>query len=111
MANDPSVELNPIATRVLYEDDEVRIWDQVIEPGGTTGPHRHDLEYALINIDGESIEVAPVPGMTSPHIHETLELPIEPRAAFTVPRGSAEIATNRSGKTYRAILVEFKDSD
>jgi hypothetical protein len=35
-------ELRPIATRVLYEDDEVRIWDQRIGAGETLGRHRHE---------------------------------------------------------------------
>ena len=34
----------PIATEVIYEDDEVRIWNQVIEPGKT-------LEEADVPID------------------------------------------------------------
>ncbi|MCP4906460.1 MAG: hypothetical protein GY910_15910 [bacterium] len=35
---DQPVELGPIATRVLYEDARVRVWEQVIEPGGSIGP-------------------------------------------------------------------------
>ncbi len=28
-------KLRPIATKILYEDDEVRVWDQVINEGET----------------------------------------------------------------------------
>jgi hypothetical protein len=45
-------ELRPIATRVLYEDDEVRIWDQRIGAGETLGRHRHDCDYVIVTVRG-----------------------------------------------------------
>ena len=46
--------LGPIATRILYEDDEVRIWDQRLEPGEATAAHHHANDYALIDVDMRS---------------------------------------------------------
>ena len=65
MAEDPRQQddvLGPIATKVLYEDERVRIWDQVIEPGQTTGPHHHALPYALVTVEGAPLDVMPVAG-------------------------------------------------
>ncbi len=45
-------DLQPIATRVLYEDDEVRIWDQQIEAGETLGRHRHEHDYVIVTVQG-----------------------------------------------------------
>jgi len=106
-------ELGPIATTVLYEDDEVRIWDQRLAPGEGTGAHHHANAYALVDVDGDTLEILPVEGEPNPHdIPATgFELSITPRRCFTVPSGSTEIARNTGERRYRAILVEFKQPD
>jgi hypothetical protein len=103
-----AVPLGPIATRVLYEDDRVRVWDQVIEPGGTTGPHEHALPYALVTVEGASLEVLPVPGYPALHGQETISVDMESETTCILPAGSIEEARNPDDKAYRAILVEFK---
>ncbi len=105
--------LGPIATRLLYEDDRVRVWDQVIEPGASTGPHRHACPYALVTVDGASLDVLPVPGFPSLHAAdgETISVDLESRTAGILPAGSVEEAINVGDSAYRAILVEFKDAD
>lgn len=105
---EPDTALGPIATRVLYEDERVRIWDQVIEPGSSIGPHRHDLRYALVTVDGGSLEVAPVPGYPAIHGEEKISVEMESETAEILPEGSVEDAANVGERTYRAILVEFK---
>ena len=104
-------ELGPIATKILYEDDEVRIWDQRLEPGEATPPHHHGNDYVLVDLDGDQVEVFPVEGEPNPHgmPAEGFALPVQPRGCFAVPRGSTEIARNSGKRRYRAILVEFKD--
>lgn len=112
-------ELGPIATKLLYEDERVRIWDQLIEPGATTGPHHHALPYALVTVEGTELEVRPVPGY--PVLHTPPEAPEDGAGAITValedrttqilPEGSVEEAINRSDRAYRAVLVEFKSRD
>lgn len=109
MAQSP-VPLGPIATRVLYEDERIRIWDQVIEPGRSIGPHRHDLRYALITVDGGDLEVAPVPGYPAVHGEETIRVEMQSETVDLLPEGAVEDALNVGDRTYRAILVEFKKS-
>ncbi len=106
-ANAP--ELGPIATKLLYEDERVRVWDQEIQPGETTGPHRHDLSYALVTVEGAPLEVRPVPGHPMTHGEEPLAVTLEDRTALIVPGGAVEDAENRGERSYRAILVEFKE--
>ena len=59
-------ELGPIATEVLYEDEDIRIWDQRLDPGEATAPHHHEHDYVLINIAGDKVDVAPVEGGCEP---------------------------------------------
>lgn len=103
--------LGPIATRVVYEDERVRVWDQLIEPGATTGPHHHTLPYALVTVEGSSLDVFPIPGHPMIHGQETLSVDIESRTAGVLPEGSVEEAINTGDRPYRAILVEFKNRD
>ena len=106
-------ELGPIATTVLYEDDDVRIWDQRLEPGEATAAHHHSNAYVLVDVDGDEVEVRAVEGESNPHGIPAggLELPITPQRCFTVPSGSTEIARNTGKRRYRAILVEFKQPE
>ena len=100
--------LGPIATRVLYEDDQVRVWDQLIEPGATTGPHRHDLPYALVTVDGTTLDVEPVAGFADRHGQGATTVTLESRTVMMLDAGAVEEARNPSDHAYRAILVEFK---
>jgi len=101
------IELGPIATRILYEDDQIRIWDQRLAPGEATAPHHHELDYVLVDVDGTSVHVEPVPGHAG-HVSEPTDLPVEPGKSFLVPRGSTELASNQSDTPYRSVLIEFK---
>lgn len=102
-------ELGPIATNLLFEDDRVRVWDQVIEPGASTGPHRHELPYALVTVEGTTLGVNPVPGYPDVHGSEPLSVPLESQTAIVIPAGAVEDAVNASERAYHAILVEFKN--
>lgn len=42
-----------IGTRVLFENDDVKIWDLQLQPGENLGMHRHTNDYLLIFV-GES---------------------------------------------------------
>ena len=104
-------ELGPIATKILFEDDDIRIWDQRIEPGEATAPHHHSNDYVLVDIEGDAIQVVPLEGEPNPHgiPADGLDLPVKAHSCFAVPNGSTEIARNTGKRPYRAILVEFKN--
>ena len=103
-------ELGPIATRILYEDDDVRIWDQRLAPGESTAAHHHENDYALVDVEGDRVDVFPVEGAPNPHgvPASGMTLPVNAPGCFAVPAGSTEIARNSGERPYRAILVEFK---
>ena len=96
-----------VGDRVLYEDDRVRIWDMVLEPGEASALHHHALDYYLVIFEGDYVA-----GVTPP------DSPVEsfvgkvPAAGNTVsiPKGATEWAYNVGEKTYREIIVELKQS-
>jgi hypothetical protein len=49
MTSEDSVSSN-IGTAVLYENSRVRVWEMVLEPGGTSGLHRHQNDYLFIYV-------------------------------------------------------------
>ena len=50
MPNEPTRE-NPngaIGTEILFENDQVRVWDMQVAPGGKKAWHHHMLDYVII---------------------------------------------------------------
>lgn len=101
-------DLGPIATEVLYEDDQIRIWDQRLARGEKTAPHRHDHDYVLVDVEGDRIGVEPQPGHNGRDFDAYLELPVRRGQVYFVHEGSVEIAENIGDRPYRAVLIEFK---
>ena len=100
-------ELAPIATAVIYEDDHVRVWNQVVPAGGTIEKHAHDNDYFLVHVTGEGpIEVTFHDG-SGGKLGEHFTFEPTPGTADFIRKGHIETAHNR-GEEYRAVLVELK---
>lgn len=62
----------PVGTSVVFENDLVRVWEVVLEPGEKQELHRHTLPYVVVavepgnnritNVDGETRDTVEVPG-------------------------------------------------
>ena len=94
-------ELGDVASRVLFENDHVRVWEMVLEPGERSDWHRHDLPYLMCVIDGASIDAEQV---GKPRV----SIPVQPGSVLFVPPGDTEVAINASDRTFREILIELK---
>ena len=44
--------IGPIGTEVIFENDQVRVWDMRVAPGGKKAWHHHKLDYVIINVSG-----------------------------------------------------------
>jgi hypothetical protein len=106
--SDTPKEFGPIATEVLYEDEQIRIWDQRLASGQQTAPHRHDNDYVLVDVEGERIGVEPLPGHNNRDFDAYLELPVRRGQVYFIEKGSVERAENIGGAPYRGVLIEFK---
>jgi mannose-6-phosphate isomerase-like protein (cupin superfamily) len=85
--------LGNIATRMLFENDRVRIWEMDLEPGGRSDVHRHDLDYVLVILEGDRIGADPEPD-TAGSFRERIEFDVEPGQTIYVDRGGIETAIN-----------------
>ena len=95
-------ELGNVATRVLFENERVKIWEMLLEPGESSDLHRHGLDYVLCILEGATIDADRPDGTSA-------SFPVKPGQVVFVPRGGTERAVNRSGTRFREILIELKD--
>lgn len=103
------IEMHPIATRIIYEDDQVRIWDQVIEPGQELKPHRHDNDYVLVDVEGSGeLDVEMLPGNQG-KFEGKFQFEVGRPGVHIIEKGGVERAFNPTDKRYRTILVELLD--
>lgn len=94
--------LGDVATKFLFENESVKVWEMLLEPGESSDLHRHDFEYFFVVLEGESIDADFAGG-------KSIHLPVTPGQVIYVPPGNTETAVNRSEVRYREILVELKD--
>ncbi|HEY6624298.1 MAG: hypothetical protein WB765_02130 [Acidimicrobiales bacterium] len=100
--------LGDIATRVLLENDRVKIWEMDLAPGEESAIHEHTMDYILVVIDGDRI--AGVPEDDSAGLYnEYVEVDVNPGDHFYIEKGGVETARNIGRKRYREIAIELKD--
>ena len=99
--------LGGIATRLLMENDRVRIWEMDLAPGDRSATHRHDLDYVLVQIEGDRIAAEPEPD-TQGAYRSYIEADVVPGKARYIKRGGIETAVNIGKRRYLEILVELK---
>jgi len=96
-----------IGTELLFENDRVRVWDMVLEPGEDSGLHRHTSDYLFVYVTGDNeLEIALSDGNT---IRQRCadgqtaywEVGAEPGPAYT------HTLRNVGTRTHRQVLVEL----
>ena len=103
-----SEELKPVATEIVFEDDKVRVWNQVVPAGGEIPKHRHDHDYFLLNVSGTGPITVQFHDGSGADLGEEITFSPEPGTSNYIKKGHIETAQNK-GDEYRAILVELKD--
>jgi hypothetical protein len=96
-----------VATRILFENDRVRVWEMRLAPGARSATHRHDLDYVLVQVDGDRIAAQFEPD-TAGALKGYVEGTVEPGKTRFIARGGIETAINVGARTYREILIELK---
>lgn len=103
----PGRVLGDVASRILFENDRVRIWEMDLAPGERSAIHRHDLDYVLVFLEGDRIAAEPEPD-TEGAFREYFEAEVVPGRARFIKRGGIETAVNVGRQRYREILIELK---
>jgi mannose-6-phosphate isomerase-like protein (cupin superfamily) len=96
-----------VGTVLLYEDDDVRIWEMNLEPGESSDLHHHECDYFLVIDSGDLVAgVMPKGGPMDFFVGK-----VPPQGnTVRVPKGNTEWAVNVGKKTYHEVLIELKKS-
>jgi hypothetical protein len=109
MSDPPTRQFGGVGTRMLFENDLVRVWEMSLMPGEASPLHRHELDYALIQVQGERVAVEPEPDSQGAY-REYMVAEISRGMAGFVGRGGVETARNVGDSPYYEIIVELKDT-
>ena len=102
--------LGDIASKVLFENDRVRVWEMRLEPGGESDLHRHDQDYVMIQISGDKMAARfePDSGGSWGSLGY-VEGDVAPGNVIWGDRGGIETAVNVGKEPFYEIVVELKD--
>jgi quercetin dioxygenase-like cupin family protein len=101
-------EMDRVGSKLLFENERVRIWELKLEPGETGNLHRHALDYVLVQIEGDRMAVVPDESSRGEYA-EYMEADVVPGQYFWIEKGGVERARNVGASAYHEILVELKD--
>jgi predicted metal-dependent enzyme (double-stranded beta helix superfamily) len=99
-----------IATKLLMENERVRIWEMRLAPGQQSDLHRHDTDYVMIQIAGDKM-AAKFEADSGGDWGDTdyIEGDISPGNVLYAKAGGIETAINVGKEEFYEIVVEFKD--
>ena len=100
--------LGPVGTKIIFEDERVRVWQLKLAPGEDSAVHRHELHHLLIQVSGDRVAVLPEPDTTGPY-KDYMEADVIPGMVACVAPGGVETARNVGQQPYLEVIVEFKD--
>ena len=93
--------LGDIATDVLFENDKVKIWNLIVEPGDSSAWHLHERDYVTVVVEGGGLTVEFEDGTSedgSPQVG-TWRYHDEHKVHRVI---------NNAGTRYKNVLVELK---
>ncbi|HEY8216432.1 MAG TPA: hypothetical protein VIH82_04800 [Acidimicrobiia bacterium] len=99
-----------IATKLLMENDRVRIWEMRLAPGEKSDLHHHQNDYVMIQIAGDKMAADFEPDSGGPWgAAGRVEGDIAPGNVIYAERGGIETAINVGDEEFYEIVVELKD--
>jgi hypothetical protein len=100
--------IGDIGSKMLFENDRVRVWELRLEPGARSDVHRHDLDHLLVMVSGGRIAVDPEPDSASEY-RDYFAADTKPGDCVFMKRGGVETAVNEGDTPYHEIVIELKD--
>lgn len=103
-----------IATKKLFENEKVAVWEMLLEPGESSGVHTHSRDYFFYVIDGSTAEVSDKEGGSLGKFElnagDIMSFRLEGRdiVAGDLRLPATHSARNIGSTRYREILVETK---
>jgi len=89
-----------VGTKLMFENERVRVWEFTLQPGETIEAHKHDHDYFFYPIEGGTLEVTRSTGVT--------QATLETGKVYFRRGGDTHAAKNIDDHRYHEILVELK---
>jgi mannose-6-phosphate isomerase-like protein (cupin superfamily) len=89
-----------VGTRLIFENEQVRVWEFTLAPGEEIGAHKHEHDYFFYPIEGGTLEVRRPSG--------TVQATLEAGQVYYRRGGDTHAARNRGPTRYHEVLVELK---
>jgi predicted metal-dependent enzyme (double-stranded beta helix superfamily) len=99
-------ELGGVGTKVLFENDKVRVWEMDLAPGEASAVHRHDHDYILVILEGDRIAAIPEPD-TGSELNQYFEADVQVPSVVELKKGGIETAKNIGEQRYYELLIEI----
>ena len=97
-----------VGTKVLFENERVRVWDLALAPGESLAKHIHCTDYFFIVESGGLIRFA---DPDNPADYHDVQFKDDQVAFVTVPEGKVDNRlTNIGEKRHRNYVIELKRS-
>ena len=106
-----------VGTTVVFEDDKIKVWEFVLEPGEETPIHTHELEYIFYVLEGTTLQVfdenkkdlgkldVKTGDVVALHLDND-ELVLRDDPTYRIP--ATHSAKNIGTTKYREVLIETK---
>ncbi|MGH2406471.1 MAG: hypothetical protein ACRDF7_00140 [Candidatus Limnocylindrales bacterium] len=97
---------NAVGTRLLFENERVRVWALEVPPGGSWGPHEHGSAYVTVVAEGS--EIASV--MADGHVEVAFDAQVDHVDWHEQPsERRVHTLENRGDRRYKNFIVELLD--
>lgn len=103
-------ELGPIGDRVLFEDERIRVWEMVLEPGERSPLHHHENDYIVVVVEGDQVTVEPLAAGEDGPESGSKSAGVAPGHSVFLRKGGTEVAVNSGSVRYRDVQIELLDS-
>ena len=97
----PEETMGPVATRVVFENQDVKVWETDVGPGEAFPMHHHAYDYVLFITSDATLELQDYGGQPS-------VLPVADHIAVFIPGGGTEKYSNVGKTRFTEVLVEVK---
>lgn len=98
-----TLTLGDVGQVVVFDNDRVRVWEIVLQPGASVSWHHHEHDYLVIALQPADNRIDAADGGVR-HVHETTG------GVVFRPAGEVHMLTNEGSTPYRSRLVELLET-
>ena len=98
--------LGDIASVVLFENERVKIWNLIVEPGQASAWHLHERDYVTITVEGGGLTLE----LEDRDTGEVASQTSATQVGSWLYHGDHQVhrVVNNTGARYKNVLIELK---